>query len=172
MARSRTRTALLVVGALVLVLFSWPAGSYAAQLAQVFITNDDAHSVPVHMVGTPFQVSAENVASLGPVMVTFHVPAGQRAVVEYVAVTESIARYGTAEVWIETRFNGAQTLSTFATRIQTQDRKYYGQDDWGGNAPVTIYADPGTDITFTLYATGTASAQNWMNVAIAGYYVP
>ena len=99
-------------------------------------------------------------------------PAGQRAVIQYVSITESIARDATAEVWIETRVNGAQTLSTIPTRKVTQDRKYYGQDDWGGNGPVTIYADGGTDITFTLYASGTAAIQKWMNATIAGYYMP
>src|SRR6266508_292624 len=67
MARSRGQTVVLVVAAMLAGALLLPIGAYAAQEVQAFITNDDAHSVPVHTVGS--QTVSGSVAVSGPVSV-------------------------------------------------------------------------------------------------------
>jgi hypothetical protein len=203
MARSRGQTVVLVVAAMLAGALLLPIGAYAAQEVQAFITNDDAHSVPVHTVGTqtvtgsvavsggsvgvsgpvsvtgsvnaipagptePFVASADNVGPNAVVVTVLHVPVGKRAVLQYVSVGMSIAHGAMAEAWIQVTFNGVQTGFTFHTRKQTQDGKYFGQDDWTGDGPITLYADPNTDIKVTVQAT--ISGSTWVSGSIAGYY--
>ncbi len=193
MAHPRGQTVGLVVAAMLAGALLLPIGAYAAQEVQSFITNDDAHSVPVHTVGTqtvtgsvavngtvsavpagptePFEASADNASGSTGVLVTVvHVPAGKRAVLQYVSVEASIAHGATARAWIELTFNGTQTFFTFHTREQTEDGKYFGQDDWTGDGPITLYADPNTDIKVYVQASSLPSASTYARGPIAGYY--
>lgn len=97
------------------------------------------------------------------------VPANKRAAVQFASFQASIARGASAVAWISTTVNGTTTYFSIVGIKVAEDVKFGGQDDWSGPQQLTLYADPGTDITLTVEATAAAPIGTWARLSVAGY---
>jgi hypothetical protein len=120
------------------------------------------------MPAEPFQMSSEEVSS-SVVEAKIAVPANKRAAVQFASFQASIARGASALAWVSATVNGATTFFSIIGAKVAEDVKFGGQDDWSGPQQLTLYADPGTDITLTVEATAAAPIGNWARLSVAGY---
>jgi hypothetical protein len=121
------------------------------------------------MSAQPFQMSSEEVSTSIVVEAKIPVPANKRATVQFASFQASIARGASAVAWISTTVNGTTTFFSIVGTKVAGDLKFGGQDDWSGPQQLTLYADPGTDITLTVEATAAAPISNWARLSVAGY---
>jgi hypothetical protein len=121
------------------------------------------------MPAQPFQMSSEEASTSIVVEAKIPVPGNKRATVQFVSFEASIARGASAVAWISTTVNGTTTFFSIIGTKVAGDVKFSGQDDWSGPQQLTLYADPGTDITLTMEATAPAPISNWARLSVAGY---
>jgi len=146
---------------------SRPAHTAGGPIA-VNVANTPLPTTDTTLAGrTPFSKRLDLTFVYGYTRGTYVVPAGKRLVLTYVSADASVAIGTNVLLGLSTVNDGAEVEAHLPTTAQGE---YLGKDVFATSAPMTVYADPGSTVTFAaLQAEGGAGETGGLVVSLYGY---